>query len=99
MVGRVGRALSKMEGVDGMSDAWEVAFGLAWAAMVAGTTPVGAVVIDIMGGVVATGQGRRYTRDIVPGQLSYSHVAHAELNALAQLAPTSRYEEYTVLTT
>ena len=43
--------------------------------------------------------GRRYVREEAPGQLSYSHLAHAELNAQAQLPPTSRYEDLTVLTT
>jgi hypothetical protein len=31
--------------------------------------------------------------------LSNSHLAHAELNALAQLPPTRRYEDHVVLTT
>jgi tRNA(Arg) A34 adenosine deaminase TadA len=67
--------------------------------MLAGTTPVGSVVIDSDGRIVTRGRGRRYVRDSVPGQLSYSHLAHAELNALAQLPPTERYEGHTVLTT
>jgi len=78
---------------------WAVAFGLAWEAMVAGTTPVGSVVLDAEGELVTRGRGRRYVREPAPGELSYSHLAHAELNALAQLPPTQRYEGYVVLTT
>lgn len=85
-----------MRNVDG---SWEVALGLAWEAMVAGTTPVGCVVLDRRGEIVTRGRGRRYVREAAPGQLSYSHLAHAELNALAQLPPIQRYEDHVVLTT
>jgi len=85
--------------VDTLSEPWGVALDLAWEAMVAGTTPVGCVVIDGDGVVVTRGRGRRYVQDPAGGQLSYSHLAHAELNALAQLPPTQRYEDLTVLTT
>ena len=72
------------------SEPWGVALGLAWEAMVAGTTPVGCVVIDSDGEIVTRGRGRRYDRDSAPGQLSYSHLAHAELNALdSSLRPTA----------
>jgi tRNA(Arg) A34 adenosine deaminase TadA len=85
--------------VDELTEPWDVAFTLTWEAMLAGTTPVGCVVLDENGGVAVRGRGRRYTVDNVPGQLSNSHLAHAELNALAQLAPRRRYEDYTVYTT
>lgn len=78
---------------------WHAAFVLAWQSMVDGTTPVGAVVADASGSVVTTGRGRRYVRAQAAGQLSFSHLAHAELNALAQLSPTSRHEHHVVLTT
>ena len=78
---------------------WETPFVLAWRSMVDGTTPVGAVVLDASGSVVTTGRGRRYVREQAAGQLSFSHLAHAELNALAQLSPTSRHEDHVVLTT
>ena len=86
-------------GVEELSEPWCVALTLAWEAMLAGTTPVGSVVIDGEGLVVTRGRGRRYARDTIAGQLSNSHLAHAELNALAQLAPTRRYEDHVVLTT
>jgi tRNA(Arg) A34 adenosine deaminase TadA len=82
-----------------LSEPWIEALDLAWAAMTVGTTPVGSVVIDGDGQIVTRGRGRRYVRDSTPGQLSYSHLAHAELNALAQLSPTHRHEDLTVLST
>jgi tRNA(adenine34) deaminase len=82
-----------------LSEPWAEALGLAWEAMMAGTTPVGSVVIDADGQIVTRGRGRRYVRESAQGQLSYSHLAHAELNALAQLPPTHRHEGLTVLTT
>ena len=93
-----GRRLRK-DGTVEFSEPWAVPLGLAWEAMLAGTTPVGSVVINTDGRIVTKGRGRRYVRDLAQGQLSYSHLAHAELNALAQLPPTSRYEDLTVLTT
>jgi tRNA(Arg) A34 adenosine deaminase TadA len=85
--------------VEYLTEPWAAAFSLAWEAMLAGTTPVGCVVLDEDGRVAVRGRGRRYTVDNVPGQLSNSHLAHAELNALAQLSPTRRYEDFTVYTT
>lgn len=82
-----------------LAEPWGVALDLAWEAMVAGTTPVGCVVLDANGRIATRGRGRRYIREPASGQLSYSHLAHAELNALAQLPPTQRYEDYVVLTT
>jgi tRNA(Arg) A34 adenosine deaminase TadA len=83
-----------------LDQAWHRALELAWQSFVAGTTPVGAVVTDPGGGVVAEGRGRRYEqRDGTGGHLAYCHIAHAEINALAQLPPTRHYEDYFLLTT
>jgi tRNA(Arg) A34 adenosine deaminase TadA len=88
-----------MVSMGSLDEPWEVALGLAWEAMVAGTTPVGCVVLDSKGQIVTRGRGRRLVNEAAAGQLSYSHLAHAELNALAQLPPTRRYEDHVVLTT
>jgi len=79
--------------------AWERTLDLAWDAFCAGTTPVGAVVIDAAGAIVAEGRGRRYEPAAPPGQLAGTHVAHAELNALAQLGADRHYEDHALLTT
>ena len=79
--------------------AWDRALELAWDAFCAGTTPVGAVVIDAAGDIVAEGRGRRYEPEGPPGQLAGTHVAHAEINALAQLSADRHHEDHALLTT
>ena len=80
--------------------AWHRALELAWTSFLAGTTPVGAVVVGPDGTVAAEGHGRRYEQPDGTGhQLAYSHIAHAEINALAGLPPTRHYEDHVLLTT
>jgi tRNA(Arg) A34 adenosine deaminase TadA len=83
----------------GSDRAWERALDLAWDAFCSGTTPVGAVVTDAAGAIVAEGRGRRYEPAGPPGQLAGSHVAHAEINALARLGAGRHYEDHALLTT
>ena len=82
-----------------LDEAWDQALALAWESLRADTTPVGAVVVAPDGSVVATGRGRRYERDGPARHLANSHVAHAEINALAQLEATRRWEDHLLLTT
>jgi tRNA(Arg) A34 adenosine deaminase TadA len=78
---------------------WREAFQLAWNAFGAGTIPVGAVVVAENGAVVARGRNRIFEAAAPPGQLAGTRLAHAELNALAQLPPTRRYDTSTLYTT
>lgn len=78
---------------------WDHALGLAWESFRAGTTPVGAVVVSAAGSVVAAGRGRRYEPSGPPGQLADAHIAHAEINALAQLSSDRHWEDHCLLTT
>ena len=86
-----------MTGPD-LAAAWERALELAWESFRAGTTPVGAVVVNGAGVMVAEGRGRRYEAAGPPGQLAGSDIAHAEVNALAQLAAGHRYDDHVLLT-
>jgi tRNA(Arg) A34 adenosine deaminase TadA len=79
--------------------AWERAMELAWESFRAGTTPVGAVVVTASGAIVAEGRGRRYEAAGPPGQLAGSDIAHAEVNALAQLTAGRPYADHALLTT
>jgi tRNA(Arg) A34 adenosine deaminase TadA len=74
---------------------WCGAFRQAWAAYVAGTIPVGAVVVDPNGVIAAAARNRIFdTGDPPRGQLAGSWLAHAELNAIAQIdAEQSRRTE------
>ena len=74
---------------------WCGAFRQAWAAYVAGTIPVGAVVVDPHGVIAAAARNRIFDASDPPrGQLAGSWLAHAELNAIAQIdAERSRTAE------
>jgi tRNA(adenine34) deaminase len=77
---------------------WPEVFSLMWEAYLAGTTPVGAVVVDESGDVVSRGRNRIFdaARD---GHLGVSRLAHAELNALVSLTSERTYEGFTLYTT
>ncbi len=78
---------------------WDRALELAWDAFCAQTTPVGAVVVDADGVIVAEGRGRRYEPAGPPGELAGTHIAHAEINTLAHLGAGRHYQDHTLLTT
>ena len=78
-----------------MEPAWQTVMSLAWDAYQVGTTPIGAVVLDATGRIVATARNRRHDDVAIAGQLANSRIAHAELNALAQL-PHDRYEGHSL---
>ena len=78
-----------------MEPAWQTVMSLAWDAYQVGTTPIGAVVLDSSGCIVATARNRRHEDVWITGQLANSRIAHAELNALAQL-PHDRYEGHSL---
>ncbi len=82
-----------------LAQAWDRALNLAWEAFRGGTTPVGVVVIDGAGEMVAEGRGRRYEKTGPPHQLVNSGIAHAEVNALACLPAGGHYRDHTLLTT
>ena len=74
------------EGWSRLPEHWRGAFRQAWAAYVAGTIPVGAVVVDPHGVIAAEARNRIFDAGDPPrGQLAGSWLAHAELNAIAQI--------------
>jgi tRNA(Arg) A34 adenosine deaminase TadA len=82
-----------------LEPAWRAAFELAWEAFGAGTIPVGAVVTDEHGAILARGRNRIFAPDAPAGQIFGTRVAHAEINALVQLGMERRYHECTLWTT
>lgn len=88
-----------MESWDDLEPAWHEAFRLAWEAYGAGTIPVGAVVTDGEGVLLARGRNRMFDAGAPAGQIFGSRVAHAEINALVGLATDRRYFECTLWTT
>jgi tRNA(adenine34) deaminase len=84
--------------VDGPVEApWDACLSLAWEAYRAGTIPVGAVVVDGAGRIVARGRNRIY--DERGHGLSGSRLAHAEVDALAQLPVDGRPRDHLVYST
>lgn len=81
-----------------LSAPWQVSFELAWESFRLGSPPVGAVVVDAGGTIVARGRSRRAESTAPPNQLAGSRIAHAEVNALAQLAP-DEHDGYSLYTT
>jgi tRNA(Arg) A34 adenosine deaminase TadA len=78
---------------------WQRAFELAWESLRAASIPVGAVVTDASGLIVATGRNRRAEQSGPVGQLAGTALAHAELNALTALTPGVDHRAYTIYTT
>ena len=80
-----------------LEEPWRAALELAWEAHLAGTIPVGSVVAAADGRLVARGRNRIYD---APGRgLAGSRLAHAEVDALAQLPATSRYRDHVLYST
>jgi len=71
---------------------------LAWAAYRAGSLPIGAVVLDGSGAPVGQGRSTRHEDLAVPGQLSNTRIAHAEVNALAQLPCRGSFQQHVLYT-
>jgi tRNA(Arg) A34 adenosine deaminase TadA len=80
-----------------LDEPWRASLELAWEAYLAGTVPVGAAVADADGRVVARGRNRIFDS---PGTgLAGSRLAHAEVDALAQLPVTDRYRDHILYST
>lgn len=73
------------------------ALELAWEAYAARSFPVGAVVVDAAGVIIAEGRNRIGDSAAPPGRLCNTALAHAEIDALAQLPP-GRYDGHTLYT-
>ena len=64
---------------------WRRAFELAWESFACGSRGIGAVLIDQSGSVVAEGRNRWLEEQAPVGQLAGTPLAHAEVNAIADL--------------
>lgn len=81
---------------DELEPPWRRAFELAWEAYARDTTPVGAVIVDGEGRIVAEGRNGRYDPD---APLGGSHIAHTEVAALAALGSEHNYPDHVLVTT
>lgn len=75
----------------------ERALTLAWEAYCAGSFPVGCVISDGAGTIVAEGRNRVGDADAPPGRVRSTAIAHAEIDALSQL-PLGDYSGFVLHT-
>jgi tRNA(adenine34) deaminase len=64
---------------------WQACLSETWQAYCAGTTPIGAVIVDASGPVIARGRNHIHDDDAPPSQIGRHTLAHAEINALLSL--------------
>ena len=76
---------------ENLSPPWQAALEMAWEAYCSGTIPIGAVVADANGNIVARGRNRINDTSAPDRQVFNNELAHAEINALLSL--TLDYEE------
>jgi tRNA(adenine34) deaminase len=81
-----------------LPEPWKLAFDAAWASWRSGSGAVGAAITNSEGAVMAVGQNRILDLPGGSGLLAGTLMAHAEMNALAGLAP-GEYSGYTIYTT
>lgn len=74
---------------------WDEVFDLMWEAYTARTIPVGAVITDESGAIVARGRNRIFDQP-AERALGASRLAHAEINALLTLSSERTYEGWTL---
>ncbi len=86
-----------MRDFDSLAQPWREVFDLTWEAYLAGSIPVGAVVADDGGRVVARGRNRIFD-DAHEGQLAGTRLGHAEINALVGLSSRETYPGLTLYT-
>lgn len=70
---------------ENLSLPWQAALEMAWEAYCSGTIPIGAVVADADGNVVARGRNRIMDTSAPEKQVYNDMLAHAEINALLAL--------------
>jgi tRNA(adenine34) deaminase len=77
---------------------WQLAFEEAWVSWVSGSAGVGSVITDADGAIVSRGRSRVFDAPDGDSPLAGTFMAHAEMNALANL-PVGEYVGYTLSTT
>jgi tRNA(Arg) A34 adenosine deaminase TadA len=94
-MGVFSRRTESIEAWDSLLAPWQGALSLAWEAYRVGTSPVGAVVVDLVGAPIA--RGRDQVHD--PSGAFHGLLAHAPIVALSELSPVDRHESTTLYTT
>jgi tRNA(Arg) A34 adenosine deaminase TadA len=72
-------------------------FEMAWESWRAGSFPVGTLITDASGAIVAEGRNRQFEKSAPNGHLFNSWLAHGEVDAIGQL-PVAEYTDHTLWT-
>lgn len=67
-----------------LSPGWQRCFELAWEAMREGSKPIGSLIVNEQGEIVAEGKNAVYS-DFSDAVITYNDIAHAEINALGKI--------------
>ena len=70
---------------ESLSEPWRASIDQAWESYCAGSLPIGAVLTDSEGRILAAGRSRREENSGPPGAIFGHKLAHAEINALLAL--------------
>jgi tRNA(adenine34) deaminase len=73
---------------------WRRCMELAWESFLEGSIPVGSVITNGHGSIVAEGRNRSYATE-AGGGVAGTYIAHAEINALA-LLPPGEYDDHII---
>ena len=90
--------MSGKDWLNQLSAPWQAAVELAWESFLEGNPPVGAVVADPNGVLVARGRSQRLSQHAGPGKIIGTNLAHAEISALIAL-PRADYSTFAMYTT
>jgi tRNA(adenine34) deaminase len=80
---------------------WLFCFEEAWEAYCQGSIPIGAVITDAQGRVIAKGRNRFFEKEAEAGNICWNRLAHAEINAMLKVSSHEHPElkSYTLYTT
>ena len=86
---------------DEIEETWRICVEMAWESYVNDSIPVGAVIVDEQGKIIAKGRNRVYEHLEIPNRISGHPFAHAEIDAMLQINASNNYSirDYTLYTT
>jgi tRNA(adenine34) deaminase len=84
-------------GLEHLAEPEQACLALAWDALLAGTIPIGAVVVDASGTIIGSGRNAVYGAPDAR-MLSGSRLSHAEVNALLWLPVEGRFADCRLVT-
>ncbi len=71
---------------DKLEKPWQTCFELGWTSFKKGSIPIGAVIVDDTGEIIAKGRSLQYESEGEIGEIKRHKLSHAELNALLKVS-------------